>query len=475
MINKQRLEKISKLLQKHNQGHLLAFWEQLDEDRRESLLSQIERLDFTAIDQWIEQYIKNPAPAELPGEFEPAASYPVEPDSDELRKKYGRAVERGRQLISGGKVGAFVVAGGQGTRLGFDGPKGNFPISPVKNKTLFWLFAETIRAASKKYEAVIPWYIMTSPLNYQQTLEIFRGNGYFGLQPKDVFIFEQGTIPNFDFDGRILLADKAAIACSPDGHGGSIRAVSKSGAAADMKKRGVEILTYWQVDNPLVKLFDLLFIGLHSLDNAQMSSKALIKAYPKEKVGNFCLVRDRVTVIEYSDLPDESAERRNSDGSLVFELGSIGMHIISVSFIEKLNSGELSLGFHKAIKKISYIDKTGVSVKPEKPNGVKLECFIFDALPLAANSIILQTVRSEEFAPVKNATGEDSAEVTRRMMNERWAGWLEEAGVAVPRKADGSVDCTIEISPLFAIDKGDIAGKKKLIPAIKAGGTLYLE
>jgi len=470
-----QFENIKQILAAHNQSQLLAFWSRLDSNQRKSLLGQIEQLVFDLIDKWIADYVKNPSPLKIPKDFSPAASYPIEPDSTELKEKYKLANLTGRQLISEGKVGAFVVAGGQGTRLGFDDPKGNFPITPVKNKTLFQFFAETITAASKKYNAVIPWYIMTSPLNYQQTIDIFKKQKFFGLKEKDVFIFQQGIIPNFDFDGKILLSDKATIACSPDGHGGSIKALYKSGAVDDMKKRGIEMLSYWQVDNALTKIFDPLFIGLHFLDKAEMSSKALAKIHPKERVGNFCLVNGRVTVIEYSDLPDEFAEKRNQDGSLIFGLGSIAIHIINRSFIEKLNTGVLNLPFHKAIKKIPYTDSSGKLIKPEKPNGIKLEQFIFDCLPLAENSVILQTLRSEEFAPVKNADGDESPAQTRKMLVERWASWLQSAGVTIPRKHNGTPDCIIEISPLFAIDKEDIIKNKSLIPQIKPKDVLYFD
>ena len=190
--------------------------------------------------------------------------------------------------------------------------------------------------------------------------------------------------------------------------------------------------------------------------------------------GNFCIVDGKVTVIEYSDLPDVLAEKQNADGSLVFELGSIAIHIINRSFIEKLNTGILNLPFHKAIKKIPYVDNSGNLVRPHQPNGIKLECFIFDALPLAEKSVILQTLQSEEFAPVKNAQGDESPEVTRKMLVERWAAWLESAGISVPRNPDKLVNCLIEIAPGFAIDKEDILKKKNLIPQIKPKDILYL-
>jgi UDP-N-acetylglucosamine/UDP-N-acetylgalactosamine diphosphorylase len=206
-----------------------------------------------------------------------------------------------------------------------------------------------------------------------------------------------------------------------------------------------------------------------------MSSKAVIKNQPREKVGNFCLVDGKVTVIEYSDLPDELAEQRNDDGSLVFQLGSIAIHVISTSFVEKLNSKGHSLPLHRAVKKIPHIDLQGPPVEPREPNGVKLESFIFDALPLASRSIILEINRHEQFAPTKNATGVDSAETARRMMVERAAAWLESAGVEVPRRPNGTADCIIEMAPSFALEPDDVKAKRDEVPPIGRGDTIYLE
>jgi UDP-N-acetylglucosamine/UDP-N-acetylgalactosamine diphosphorylase len=316
---------------------------------------------------------------------------------------------------------------------------------------------------------------MTSPLNYAKTTEIFHLNNYYGLPEEDIFIFQQGTMPSFDLNGKILLADTETISCSPDGHGGSLKALYKSGAIDDMKKRGVEYISYYQVDNPLINIFDPLFVGLHVIDKAEMSSKALIKNDPMERVGNFCLVDGRVTVIEYSDLPDELAYKKNSDGSLAFELGSIAIHIINTDFVEKLNKDGFSLPIHRALKKISFINQQGEIVEPAEPNGIKLETFVFDALPLASGSIILQTIREQEFAPIKNATGVDSASTSRQMIIARSADWLEAAGVKIPRKPDGSPDCVIEIAPGFALEKEDVKQKFDRIPRIKSGDIVYLE
>jgi UDP-N-acetylglucosamine/UDP-N-acetylgalactosamine diphosphorylase len=467
-------EGVKNLLERHNQGHVLDFWGQLDGSQRRCLLAQIEAVDFSRIGAWTADSVRRSAVPSSGVEFSAADCYGVVPQGSEQEQKYVRARELGRELIAAGKVAAFVVAGGQGTRLGFEGPKGDFAVSPVEHKTLFQIFAETISAVSTKYNATCPWYVMTSRLNSRETERIFRRNGYYGFARENVFMFEQGTLPNLGLDGRILMADKGEIACSPDGHGGSLKALYESGALNDMKKRGVEFISYFQVDNPLVNIFDPLFIGLHALDEAEMSSKALEKRGPKEKLGNFCIVDAKVKVIEYSDLPDELAERRNADGSLVFGLGSIAIHIINRSLVEKLNAKGFSLPLHRAEKKIAHIDQRGDLVPPSESDGIKLESFVFDALPLASNSIILETLRSEEFSPIKNAAGLDSAETARRMMAARAASWLEWAGVKVPRKADGTPACLVEIAPGFAVERGDIKAKLEQVPEIKPGDRLYL-
>jgi UDP-N-acetylglucosamine/UDP-N-acetylgalactosamine diphosphorylase len=469
------MDSIKIRLTRYKQEHLLAFWDQLSPGQRDGLLKQIQELDLAEIAEWIQRLVVHPdTGADRHASPEPASSYGVQPKGEDQKRKYLQAIRLGEELITQGKVAGFVVAGGQGTRLGFDGPKGNYPISPVENKTLFQVFAETIAAVRGRYGAVCAWYVMTSPLNHGETVKIFETNDFYGLGRDHVVIFQQGTLPNFSFDGRILMTDRASLALSPDGHGGCIKALHRSGALADMKRRGIEYLSYWQVDNPLVKLFDPLFIGLHVLDKAEMSSKAVIKNAPKEKVGNFCLIDGKVNIIEYSDLPDELAEKRNPDGSLAFHLGSIAIHIINTSFIERLNTKGFSLPLHRAVKKIPYVDSQGRPVEPKEPNGVKLESFIFDAVPMASNSIILDIDRDEQFAPTKNATGVDSAESCRAMMVERAARWLEAAGIKVPRKANGSCDCVIEIAPSFALEPEDVKARQDQVRPIKPGDKVYL-
>ena len=313
------------------------------------------------------------------------------------------------------------------------------------------MFAEQLLAWSRDSGKAIPWYIMTSDANDAATRAFFAKRKYFGWAESDVFFFQQGMMPAFDMLGHMLLAAKDSLALSPDGHGGSLRALQKSGALADMRKRGIEHLSYFQVDNPLVHCIDPLFLGLHDITGSEMSSKTIPKAGPLEKVGNFVVGDGKLQVIEYSDLPESLALQTNPDGSLRFNAGSIAIHALRVTFIERLTSaGRLELPWHRAEKKVPYVDDHGNDVKPSQPNAIKLEQFVFDAIPLAKNAIVYETDRGEEFSPVKNAEGNDSPATCKRDQIRRAARWLRGAKVEVPEK-NGEPDATLEISPLFAI------------------------
>src|SRR5687768_5232359 len=282
-------------------------------------------------------------------------------------------------------------------------------------------------------------------------------------------------MPAFSMDGRLLLAEKDSLALSPDGHGGSLRALHTSGALADMRRRGVEHLSYFQVDNPLVHVIDPLFLGLHDLTGSEMSSKTVPKAGPLEKVGNFVFADGAVQVIEYSDLPEELARQTDpATAGLRFNAGSIAIHALRTSFVERLNAGgQLKLPWHRAEKKVPFVDESGGEVKPEKPNAVKLEQFVFDAIPLAKNAIVYETDRAEEFSPVKNAEGVDSPATSRRYQIRRAARWLRSAGVEVPMNG-GEPAATLEISPLFAVTEQHVQPTPLATQKLAAGQVLYL-
>jgi len=459
-----------------NQSHVYAFYSQLAPDRQAALDAQVASLDWPLIDSLVSTIVRHPHPFTLPASIAPAPYYPNKPKDPATAAKLRAAFDHGQALLREGKVASFVVAGGQGSRLGWDGPKGTFPGTPIKKKPLFQCFAEFLLALGRRAGKPVPFYIMTSPQNHAATVDFWTKHNHFGMNKNDVVFFPQDSLPAIGYDGKVLLESKDSLALSPNGHGGSLLALHKSGALADMARRGVTQISYFQVDNPIVRCVDPTFIGLHDLDGAQMSSKMLPKVAPKEKLGNLCLADGKVTIIEYSDLPDALAEQRLPNGDLALRSGSIALHALRRDFVEQLNAHGFALPYHRAEKKIPCIDLgTGQPLKPEKPNAIKLETFVFDALPLADTSIIYETDRIDEFAPIKNAEGVDSAVSARAITLQRNAQWLEAAGVSVPRKADGTPDCVIEIAPSFAIYPADVAAKKSQIAAIKAGDERYFD
>ncbi len=461
------------------QEHLLKFWPELTEPQRTDLLADLQQLPSpAAIRELVQQNVLKNDPPQIPlSQLQPAPYFPAVPDID-LAGTYADAARLGTQLIQQGRVAALTVAGGQGTRLGFAGPKGVFTISPVRNKPLFALFAENILGTQQRYGgAAIRWFIMTSPANDQETRQFLAEHSYFGLQPGQVRFFTQGVMPAFSPDGKILLATRNRLALSPDGHGGTLLALRRTGCLDEMVAAGIEHISCFQVDNPLVHCIDPLFVGLHAMKKSQMSSKMLFKADDFERVGNFALVGGKVLVVEYSDLPKDLATARNPDGARTFNAGSIAIHVLSRRFVEDLTADEarFKLPWHRAVKKVPYVDTgSGRLVEPSEPNAIKLETFIFDAIPMAANPLILQTLREEEFSPVKNATGVDSVDTSRRDQVRRFARWLEQGGVAVPRRSDGEPDATIEISPLLAVDAEQLRENLHNPPAIKRGSRVYL-
>ncbi len=452
---------IAEELKTAGQTKLLARLEKLSGPARTRLEGQIAGIDWREIAELVRKYVLVKPAAEIPSGIEPAPFFPMPPDTPERKALYAKAEAEGKKLLSQGRVAVLTVAGGQGTRLGFNGPKGTYPITPVLGKTLFQYFAEGIARSSEKYGSQLHWFIMTSELNDSATRGFFAAHRFFGLPEDSVHFFRQGTMPAIAYDGSVLLASEDSLALAPDGHGGTLLALRKSGMLDLMKKLGVKYLSYFQVDNPLVSVADPLFLGLHALEHSEMSCIMLPKTNPKEKLGNFCLSGGRLTIIEYSDMPDELAERRRPDGRLAFLAGSPAIHVIGTDFIERLTkTGKLDLPWHRADKKVAFLDDSGRTVKPDTPNAVKLEAFIFDALPLARKTMILEGVRAECFGPTKNATGVDSAESCRAMLAARDRRRLGLAGIRVPENA------VVEISPRCVCDDADAVEYFKKNPAV---------
>jgi UDP-N-acetylglucosamine/UDP-N-acetylgalactosamine diphosphorylase len=463
--------------QRAGQGQVFAFFDQLAPEAQQRLLDEAAEIDLAEIERLTRTLLaKSGAPGVNLDGLAPAP-YEKRPEHGGDAAAWAKAKAAGDEALRAGRVAAFTVAGGQGTRLGYDGPKGTFPVTPLKQKTLFQVFAEKIRAAGERYGRPLHWFIMTSHANHAATEAFFTEHKFFGLDRGRVHFFRQGRMPAVSFDGKILLETKGSIALSPDGHGGSLRALDRSGSLELMRREGIDTLSYFQVDNPLVRCIDPAFIGWHALRRSEMSSKMVPKAYPEEKVGHFCVQDGRLVVVEYSDLPMAMQRETDAQGQLRYLAGSIAIHVLDREFVRRMASNDenAALPFHRADKKIPTLDAQGNPVKPEKPNGVKFEMFVFDALPFARHPVVIETLRQDDFSPVKNAEGLDSPKTCREDQLRQFARWLNAHGAKVETDASGLPRVTVEVSPLFGYDEDSFADAwKKLSPKPEVRDGLYL-
>jgi UDP-N-acetylglucosamine/UDP-N-acetylgalactosamine diphosphorylase len=459
---------------KAGQGQVFAFFDRLDPAARRSLLAEASEIDLAEVDR-LNRTLLSGSGAGVDLEGLVPAPYELRPESGGDPAAWARARAAGEEALRAGRVAAFTVAGGQGTRLGYDGPKGAFPVTPVRSKPLFQVMAEKILATERRTGRPIHWFIMTSHQNHAATEAFFDEHRAFGLDRGRVHFFRQGRMPAVDFSGRILLESPGSIALSPDGHGGSLRALERTGALDLMAREGIDTVSYFQVDNPLVRCLDPEFIGWHLIARSEMSSKTVPKAYPEEKVGHFCLRRGQLVVVEYSDLPIELQRERDAAGRLRYLAGSIAIHILDRDFIRRVAS-KGSLPFHRAEKKIATVDASGSPVRPSKPNGVKFEMFVFDALPLAERPLVVETRRADDFSPVKNAEGVDSPKTCRDDQLRQATRWLRAAGADIPADETGLPPFPVEVSPLFALDEaGFVERWKALRPPPPVAPGLVLE
>jgi UDP-N-acetylglucosamine/UDP-N-acetylgalactosamine diphosphorylase len=458
---------LRKLLEQHQQAHVLQWWDQGTDAQRQQLLAQLRRLNLSqlrALYQRRETVYQLPRPEAI----QPVPVIPAGAPSNP------QARQRGEEALRRGEVAALVVAGGQGSRLGFDHPKGMFPIGPVSDKPLFQMHAEKVLAVRRRYGRPVPFLIMTSPATHDETLLFFKGRSYFGLPTQEVHFFEQGTMPALDLaTGKLLLEAKDRLFLSPDGHGGTLTALADSGLLAHLLQQGIKQLFYFQVDNPLVKVADPTFLGHHLQARAEVSSRVIPKNGPTDKLGNFVQVDGRCTIIEYSDLPGELARQTDPNGRLRLWAGSPAIHYFDLRFLEKVMKSADRIPFHVARKKVPHLDDSGNFIHPQEENALKFERFIFDVLPLADRWTVVETSREEEFAPLKNATGPDSPAEVRQAIAHLAGKWLTESGTSVPSNAAGQPAFPLEISPLFALDAEELC--RRLPQPLHITGPALLE
>ncbi|MBL8859504.1 MAG: UTP--glucose-1-phosphate uridylyltransferase [Planctomycetes bacterium] len=449
------------------QGQVFRFWPQLADLERARLSRTLLSIDLDLVHR-LAALARDSQTAVASPRFEPPEVFTLRTrQAEPARVAAARA--RGATLLRDGRVGYLLVAGGQASRLGYDGPKGAFPVGPVSGRSLFEIFARRLIAARERYGARPLWYVMTSIGNDGETRAFFERHRFFGLARDDVFFFTQAMLPALDADGRVLMAAPDAPFLAPNGHGGTLMALRDSGALEHARDHGVEVFSYFQVDNPLAAPADTLFLGLHAEARAQMSSKVVVKRDAEEKVGVLGRVDGKLSCIEYSDLPPELRNARDAQSQLVFGAGNIAVHAIDRAFVERLTDGGLQLPWHVARKSIPALDALGAAC--EVP-GYKFETFVFDALAFVERSVTLEVDRAVEFSPVKNKSGDDSPKTARSAQCNLHAAWVRAAGRTLPAP-DEHGDVPVEIDPCLAEDAETFRARAPAAPAVSTQGHFW--
>ncbi len=460
---------ISQKLTRFNQQHILEHLAVMTEAERRAFTDDAVRIDLEQLAALYETYTSSRNSKKEKKVFQEVDVLSFNHTEESLQHKK-RLYALGEDCLRDGRVAVFLVAGGQGSRLGFQGPKGCFPITPVKGKSLFQLFAENINALSRRYGTHLHWYIMTSQENHEETCRFFRQNSFFNLPQKTIHCIMQKQIPSLDLEGRLIVSTDKKIFKNPNGHGGSLYALHDSGALQEMARQGIEEIFYFQVDNPLAKIADPLFIGAHVEQQAEMSTKVVKKVDPDERVGIIGRINSRLGCIEYSELSRAETRERGKDGELRFKSANIAIHMLKRNFVEKLTGQQdFNLPYHLAVKDIECLENTKADIKSKKIKGLKFEMFIFDALGFAERSVTLEVPREEEFSPVKNKDGVDSPETARRALINLHTHWLNNSGklTSIPESF------VVEVSPLFALDEEEFA--QKFNPPSPLKTPLYVE
>lgn len=452
--------KIMERYQKEGQEHVFQYMDGLSTEEKEKLLMQLDSIKVEEISTLLES-----ATADQEKNLA-SASEPITPFSKSVGrsadlhvdKEIDASYQSGLGAIGRGEVAALVLAGGQGTRLGFNGPKGVYDIGLPSGRTLFQMICErigTIRklgtttaAAAAGEAASLPFYIMTSPINHEETTKYFETNSCFGLPKEDVCFFEQGMLPCLTNDGKIIMETASKVAMAPDGNGGIYPSLKNSGMLDDMEKRGIKYIHVFSIDNALTKPADPLFVGYCIRQNADCGNKVVWKTGPHEKVGVIAEKGGKPCVVEYSEISKEMAEQTDDDGTgrLAFGAGNICNHFYTLDFLKDVvlpNFGDM---YHIARKKIPTYDvSTKQTIKPDTNNGIKLETFIFDVFPLSTSMAVLDVIREEEFAPVKNAPGSpsDSPDTAREYLSTLAKKWVKDAG----GNLTGDMESICEVAP----------------------------
>ena len=408
----EKLDNIKIKLENYGQQHLIQFWDELTEEEKDELLNQIDNIDFDLVSKlYNERNIGiNTDDIIQPLEY-----------IDKLKLSNDDIVKYtviGEKAIRNGELAFVTLAGGQGTRLGHDGPKGTFKLGISPDKSLFEIMSESLKLAKRKYNVYIPWYIMTSRENNDDTIRFFEENVYFGYPQNMVKFFKQEELPMINTDGKIILEKKYKLREAADGHGGIFEAMHKNNIICDMDNKGIKWVFIGGIDNILLKMVDALFLGLSIDKGVKIAGKSIVKANPKEKVGVFCKRNGKPSVIEYTEISEEMAYSVSPDGELLYGESHILCNMFHIDALKQIENEKLP--YHAAFKKSLYIGNDGKEWEPMEPNAYKFETFIFDAFSKFNDMLVFRVLRGEEFAPIKNKDGIDSPETARKLYLDYW-------------------------------------------------------
>ena len=403
-----KIEEARKILDKYDQSHLLNYYDDLSESEKLDLLTQIEMADFSVL----KSLKKDGGQNSERGHFEPLSAFKIE----EIEQKKDDFTNAGINAIKGGKAAAVLLAGGQGTRLGYDKPKGMYNIGITRNLSIFECLINNLLEVVELADAWVPFYIMTSVKNYSETVKFFRENNYFGYNSNYIRFFSQDMAPSTDFNGKILMESKSEISMSPNGNGGWFSSIVRAGLLEEIKRKGIEWINVFAVDNVLQRIVDPTFLGAVILSGCESGGKVVSKSDPDEKVGVLCIEDGKPSIVEYYEMTDEMRTRREPDGTLSYNYGVILNYIFNVKKLEKIVDNEMPI--HVVKKKIPYMDEKGNVVNPDKPNGYKFETLVLDMIHMQDSCISYEIVRDREFAPIKNPEGVDSIVTARELLKK---------------------------------------------------------
>lgn len=465
-------ERLERELQQLGQERLLLELQRSSDGQRARLIEQLLAIDFSLLHEIRATGFGASAStdrvlrARIPGQVM------RQPQTRDQEQEWAAARQVGEEVLRSGAVAVVTVAGGQGTRLGFEQPKGMFPIGPVSNRTLFQIFAEQILARQRRYGVTMPWLIMTSDATHLETIRFFESRQFFGLPAESVHFFRQGNLPAIDaVSGEILLSGPGEIALTPDGHGGLVGALRRSGLLQLLCDSRIEHIYYHQIDNPTAAIADPALLGFHRQFESQATTCVVARTSPSERMGVVVELDGRAEIIEYSELTPEQSASVNAAGEWIFWAGNTAIHVFERRFLEQLTATGNRLPLHPARKNVPYLDREGRLQTPTdaaNPNAIKLEQFIFDALPLAQTTLVVEGHREREFNPLKNRSGVDSVDSCRAALLRNAREWLFAAGVELPETA------AVEISPLQALDAEELrqrfaAGELRVEQLLAAG------